>query len=175
MWIRTETEGDIAAIREVIGAAFADQPGNGRPEQRIVEALREADALSLSLVADIDGRIAGHVAFSPVTISPVTLPSHAGGADPGLWYGLGPISVLPRDQRHGVGKALVRAGLTELERMRALGCVVLGEPGYYQQFGFRTGKGLRLANVPPEYFMALPLGGTVPDGEIRYHPAFGLT
>ena len=170
MWIRTETEGDIAAIREVIGAAFADQAGNGRPEQRIVDALREADALSLSLVADIDGRIAGHVAFSPVTI-----PADAGGAAPGHWYGLGPISVLPRDQRHGVGKALVRAGLTELERMRALGCVVLGEPGYYQQFGFRAGKGPRLANVPPEYFMALPLGGTMPDGEVRYHPAFGLT
>ncbi|MBF6024148.1 GNAT family N-acetyltransferase [Lysobacter niastensis] len=166
MWIRTETEADHAAIRDVIGAAFAGQPGDGGPEQRIVDALREAQALSLSLVADIDGRIAGHIAFSPVTLSPATT---------GQWYGLAPIAVLPRDQRHGVGKALVRAGLTELERMRAAGCVVLGEPGFYQQFGFRAGEGARLANVPPEYFMALALGGTIPDGEVRYHTAFGLT
>lgn len=170
MWIRTETQDDLDAIGQVIGAAFAEQPGNGRPEQRIVDALREAGALTLSLVADIDGRIAGCIAFSPITIS-----SPPGSEAAGAWFGLGPVAVLPQDQRHGVGKALVRAGLTELERLRAAGCVVLGEPRYYQQFGFRAGSGLRLANVPAEYFMALSLGGAIAQGEVRYHPAFGLT
>jgi putative acetyltransferase len=170
MWIRTETQDDLDAIRQVIGEAFAEQPGNGRPEQRIVDGLREAGALTLSLVADIDGRIAGCIAFSPITIS--SLP---GGEGAVAWFGLGPVAVLPRDQRHGVGKALVRAGLTELERLRAAGCVVLGEPRYYQQFGFRAGSGLRLANVPAEYFMALALDGATPQGEVRYHPAFGLS
>ena len=160
MWIRTETQDDLDAIAQVIGAAFAEQPGNGRPEQRIVDALREAGALTLSLVADIDGRIAGCIAFSPITIS-----SPPGSEAAGAWFGLGPVAVLPQDQRHSVGKALVRAG----------GCVVLGEPRYYQQFGFRAGSGLRLANVPAEYFMALSLGGAIAQGEVRYHPAFGLT
>lgn len=169
MWIRTETQDDLDAIQQVIGAAFAEQPGNGRPEQRIVDGLREAGALTLSLVADIDGRIAGCIAFSPITI--LSQPGEGAAA----WFGLGPVAVLPRDQRHGVGKALVRAGLTELERLRATGCVVLGEPRYYQQFGFRAGLGLRLANVPAEYFMALSLDGAIPQGEVRYHPAFGLT
>jgi putative acetyltransferase len=185
MWIRTETQDDIAAIREVIGAAFADQPGEGQPEQRIVDALRDAGALTLSLVADIDGRIAGCIAFSPVTVLPVTTSPGTSapasrGEGSGQWFGLGPLAVAPRDQHHGVGKALVRAGLTELERLRASGCVVLGEPGYYQRFGFAAGTGLQLANLPPEYFLAVSLTGTtaertIPEGQVRYHPAFGLT
>jgi putative acetyltransferase len=162
MWIRTETQADHTAINQVIAAAFADQEGSGRTEQRIVEALRADNALSLSLVADIDGRIAGHAAFSPVRI----------GNGSERWYGLGPVSVTPADQQHGVGSALIRAGLSELAERGALGCVVLGEPEYYQRFGFRHMPGLRFGDVPPEYFQALAFGDGVAEGEVTYHASF---
>ncbi|MFC3814685.1 GNAT family N-acetyltransferase [Lysobacter sp. GCM10012299] len=162
MWIRTETLADHAAIGQVIAAAFADQPGSGRTEQRIVDALRADGALSLSLVADIDGRVAGHVAFSPVRV----------GDGTERWYGLGPVSVAPRDQRNGVGGALIRAGLSELAERGALGCVVLGEPAYYQRFGFRNVPGLRFGDVPAEYFQALAFGDGVATGEVTYHASF---
>ncbi|UNK51017.1 N-acetyltransferase [Lysobacter sp. S4-A87] len=162
MWIRTETQADHTAISNLIATAFADQQGAGRTEQRIVDALRADGALSLSLVADIDGRIAGHVAFSPVRV----------GDGTERWYGLGPVSVAPRDQRNGVGSALIRAGLSELAERGALGCVVLGEPGYYQRFGFRQVPGLRFGDVPAEYFQALAFGDRSATGEVTYHASF---
>ncbi|MFC3550322.1 GNAT family N-acetyltransferase [Lysobacter cavernae] len=162
MWIRTETADDANAIRAVIGSAFASQPGSGHIEQDIVDALRADDALSLSLVADIDGRIAGHIAFSAVRIE---------DGNP-HWYGLAPLAVAPDDQRHGVGKALVRAGLIELERLGARGCVVLGDPGYYGRFGFRADSALVFEGVPPQYFQALALAGERAAGRVRYHESF---
>ncbi len=163
MWIRTETRDDHAAIRELLRAAFADAPGAGRVEERIVDALREDDALTLSLVADIDGRIAGVAVFSPVSIED-------GAAH---WHGLGPVAVMPRDQRHGVGGALIRAGLAELAERGAAGCVVLGEPDYYGRFGFLADARLHYADVPAQYFQALAFGdGALPQGEVRYHASF---
>lgn len=162
MWIRTESQDDHAAIHDLLAAAFADVPGNGRVEQRIVDALRRDDALTLSLVADIDGRIAGVAVFSPVSI--------ADGAP--RWYGLGPVAVMPRDQRHGVGGALIRAGLAELADTGAAGCVVLGEPDYYGRFGFRADPRLRYADVPAPYFQALAFGDAMPQGEVHYHASF---
>ena len=126
-------------------------------------ALRGDGALSLSLVADIDGRIAGHIAFSAVRIED--------GSE--HWYGLAPVAVAARDQGHGVGKALVRAGLTELERMGARGCVVLGDPGYYAQFGFRAQPTLLFPGVPAQYFQALAFAeAPMPGGRVRYHDSF---
>jgi putative acetyltransferase len=162
MWIRTETQTDHVAIDEVLGAAFARAPGGGHVERRIVGALRNEGALTLSLVADIDGRIAGHIAFSPVI---------AGDTAQG-WYGLGPLAVAPGDQKHGIGSALVLAGIAELERLRAHGCVVLGEPDYYSRFGFRQLPELVYPDAPGEYFMALPFGDRLARGVVAYHPAF---
>jgi putative acetyltransferase len=162
MWIRTETQADHAAIDEILGAAFAQAPGGGQVERSIVEALRKEGALMLSLVADIDGRIAGHIAFSPVIIG-----DRANG-----WYGLGPLAVAPGDQRRGIGSALVLAGIAELERLRARGCVVLGEPDYYARFGFRHMPELVYPDAPAEYFMALPFGEHSVQGHVAYHPAF---
>lgn len=163
MWIRSETGADHAAIRAVVDAAFAQAPHASGTESRIVDALRRDGALSISLVADIDGRIAGHVAISPVSIA---------GA-PG-WHGLGPVAVAPSDQGHGVGSALVQAALAELRAAGSLGCVVLGEPGYYSRFGFDAIDGLAYPDAPPEHFMALAFGETVPRGVVTYHPAFSL-
>ncbi len=162
MIIRDETDADIASIADVTIAAFKGLEISQHTEQFIVEALRAAGALSLSLVAEQDGNIIGHIAFSPLTISD--------GSD--NWYGLGPVSVLPEKQRQGVGKALIRAGLAELKQRGAQGCCLVGHPDYYRQFGFENVAGLTLQGVPPEVFFALSFGGAMPQGEVFFHPGF---
>ncbi len=163
MWIREETSADHEAIARVIGAAFANALHAGGNEARIVAALRDAGALQVSLVADIDGRIAGHVAISPVTLDDG---SHG-------WFGLGPVAVDPADQGRGVGSALVRAALAELPGQDARGCVVLGDPAWYQRFGFRPLASLRFDGAPAEYFQSLLIGdGDAPQARVDYHPAF---
>ena len=162
MWIRPETMADHDAIRRVTEAAFAGAEHASGTEARIINELRLAGELSLSLVADIDGRIAGHVA-----ISPVSLDNGSTG-----WYGLGPIAVHPAHQRHGIGGALIRAALAELPALGAHGCVVLGDPAYYPRFGFRQYTTLHYPQAPAEYFMALALHGMPPRAAVRYHLAF---
>ena len=102
--IRAETDADIDAITEVTIAAFETLEISNHTEQFVVEALRAAQALTISLVAQVDGRVVGHIALSPVTLSDGTR----------NWYGLGPVSVLPEYQRQGIGKALIREGLARL-------------------------------------------------------------
>ncbi|HET6395954.1 MAG TPA: N-acetyltransferase [Pseudoxanthomonas sp.] len=165
MWIREEGPDDVDAIRALVRQAFAagDAPGDGRLETRIVDTLRADGALAVSLVADIDGRIAGHVAFSPAR------PSRDGDG----WYVLGPLAVAPADQGHGVGGALVRAGLRLLQEHEANGCVVLGDPGYYGRFGFRADPLLSLPGAPEGAFQALRFTDAGSAGEVVLHPAFG--
>lgn len=160
--IRTEEASDAATIEALILAAFRDAPHTDHNEHCIVDALRRAGALSVSLVAEEHGSILGHVAFSPVALS---------RGDTG-WYGLGPVSVEPRHQGQGIGSRLIERGLSALRERAAAGCVVLGEPQYYGRFGFRAKTDLVLPGVPPEYFQALPLGGPLPSGTVAYHEAF---
>ncbi|MGY8526891.1 GNAT family N-acetyltransferase [Paracidovorax citrulli] len=160
--IRSEEPTDAERIDRVTIEAFRNAPHTSHTEQFIVRELRLADALTVSLVAEADGEILGHVAVSPVRISD--------GAD--KWFGLGPVSVLPPNQRKGVGTQLIEAALERLRAESAGGCVVLGDPGYYGCFGFVPVACLWLPSVPPEYFQALVLRPPVPRGEVAYHPAF---
>lgn len=160
--IRDETPADAAAIGVVTEAAFRTLAVSPHTEQYIVEALRAAGALALSLVAQADGRVIGHVAFSQVTLSD-------GTPD---WYGLGPVSVLPAVQRQGIGSALIRAGLARLRASGARGCCLVGDPAYYRRFGFEHAPGLRCEGVPAEYFLALSFDGRLPQGTVSFHPAF---
>ena len=160
--IRSETEADVSAIREVTVAAFRTLEISHHTEQFIIEALRAANALTVSLVAEMDGRVVGHIAFSPVTISDGT-PN---------WYGLGPVSVLPAYQRQGIGKALIREGLSRLKDMNAQGCCLVGHPEYYRQFGFTNMAGLVHVGVPPEVFFALSFDGHTPQGAVAFHEGF---
>ncbi|MDP9836639.1 putative acetyltransferase [Neorhizobium huautlense] len=164
MIFRAEQPGDVAAIAAVTAAAFADMPYSDGSEPAIIDSLRNAKALSVSLVADNDGVVAGHIAFSPVTFS-------SGEAD---WYALGPVSVLPEHQGQGVGAQLIRDGLEAIKTLDAAGCVLLGEPAYYRRFGFLDHTGLTSPGLPPEYLMALPLRGQVPSGILAFHSAFGI-
>ncbi len=161
--IREETPADEAAIAEVTIAAFRTLAVSNATEQHIIAALRDADALTISLVAERDGRVVGHVAFSPVTISDGT----------GAWYGLGPVSVLPECQRQGIGKALIEGGLSRLKRMKARGCCLVGDPNYYRRFGFRNIPGLIHEGIPQEVFQALSFDGHTPQGTVEFHEGFG--
>lgn len=162
MIIRHEKESDTAAISEVTIAAFKTLAISGHTEQFIIKALRGAGALTISLVAELDGRVAGHIAFSPVAIS---------DGSPG-WYGLGPVSVLPELQKQGIGSSLVLKGLSLLKDLGAQGCALVGDPGYYRRFGFRNIPGLIHEGIPQEYFLALPLGATIPQGTVEFHEGF---
>lgn len=160
--IRDEADADVNAIAEVTAAAFKTLAISNHTEQFIIEALRAANALKISLVAEVEGRVVGHIAFSPVTISD-------GSAD---WYGLGPLSVLPAYQRQGIGSALVRQGLSRLEGLGARGCCLVGHPEYYRRFGFRSIPGLVHAGVPEEVFLALAFDGRIPQGFVEFHEGF---
>jgi len=160
--IRSETNSDVSAITGVTVAAFKTLEISNHTEQFIIAALRADRALTVSLIAEIDGRVIGHIAFSPVTISDGTR----------NWYGLGPVSVLPEYQRQGIGKGLIREGLSRLKDMNARGCCLVGHPDYYRKFGFNNMSGLVLEGVPQEVFFALSFNGNIPQGTVTFHDAF---
>ncbi len=164
MSIRPETSADHAAIREINIAAFAKHPFSRQTEHLIVEALRNDGALALSLVAEAEGRVTGHIAFSEAPVE---------GRDLG-WFLLGPVAVWPDLQRKGIGSELVLSGLASLRERNASGCVLVGDPGYYTRFGFRQAVGLTWPGVPSEFVLCLPLVGTEPNGAITHHPAFNI-
>jgi putative acetyltransferase len=160
--IRDEKTSDSAAIRAVVKGAFKTAPQTSGTGAAVVDALRAAGALTVSLVAVENDEVVGHVAFSPVTID-----GEACG-----WFGLGPVAVRPDRPGRGIGEMLIRRGLDRLMSMSANGCVVLGEPDYYRRFGFTSDPNLRYEDAPPEYFQRIVFKGVSPKGLIAYHSAF---
>jgi putative acetyltransferase len=160
--IRNETDADVNAITEVTVAAFKTLEISSHTEQFIIGALRSAKSLTLSLVAELEGRVVGHIAFSPVSMSDGTTD----------WYGLGPVSVHPKYQRRGIGRALILEGLSGLQNLNARGCCLVGHPHYYRQFGFKNVTGLVCEGVPQEVFFTLSFDGGFPQGKVTFHEAF---
>jgi len=163
MIIRDEEARDAPDIRKLVRDAFLLAEHSSGTEWKIVDALREARALSVSLVAELGRDLVGHVAISPVAIG------HAKG-----WFGLGPVAVLPQHQGTGIGSALVREALARLRLKGASGCVVLGDPAFYGKFGFSHDPALSYGDVPPPYFQVRDFGAQRPSGAVKYHPAFDL-
>lgn len=161
-FLRDERPDDLPAIRRLVAAAFADMPYSRQTEVAVLDGLRAAGALTVSLVAVEDGEPIGQLAFSPVGFP---------GGDAG-WFGGGPLSVRPDRQRRGVGSALMREGLARLRALGGRGCVLVGEPAYYRRFGFTAEGAPDLPGVSPEFVLALALAGRVPAGSVRFHPAF---
>ena len=160
--IRNELYADVDAITEVTVAAFKTLEISNHTEQFIVEALRANNALTVSLIADVDGHVVGHVAFSPVTISDGTQ----------NWYGLGPVSVLQEHQRKGIGKSLILEGLSRLKGLNAKGCCLVGHPDYYRKLGFKNVSGLVHEGVPQQVFLAMSFDGQIPQGTVNFHDGF---
>lgn len=162
--IRKEVTSDVADIRALTAAAFLNAPHTSHTEHLIVDALRDSGSLTVSLVAEANGQLVGHVAISPVSISD-------GSQN---WYGLGPISVAPEYQGMGIGSQLVRQALASLSDRGASGCVLVGNPEYYSRFGFKVEPSLVLPNIPPEYFQAISFGTQIPSGIVSFHESFNV-
>jgi putative acetyltransferase len=166
--VRAEIVEDIPAVRQVNESAFG-QPN----EAALVDVLRAAAHPYISLVAEKDGQVVGHIFFSPVTIEAENEVEDSAS----LILGLAPMAVLPEYQKQGIGSQLVREGLRECLRIGCEAVVVLGHPEYYPRFGFAPAsqKGLRCEYaVPDEAFMVAELK---PDalskpGLVRYRPEF---
>ena len=164
MLIRAEKETDRDGVSTVNVAAFETEA-----EADLVAALREQAQPVISLVAEDNGKIVGHIMFSPVSLS----------GHPDLKVmGLAPMAVAPEHQRKGIGSALIRAGLEECRQLGYVAVIVLGYPEYYPRFGFSPSSQFGIDSeyeVPEEVFMAMELqpgalkGKT---GRVKYHPAF---
>lgn len=163
--IRPERRADHKAISELTLEAFKDQEYSSHTEHLIIDALREQQALTVSLVAELDNHIVGHIAFSPVQI----------GDELG-WFGLGPVAVKKAFQGQGIGSALIKEGLKLLnEEHNAVGCVVLGNPNYYRRVGFNYNPHIIFEDAPPEYFMTIAFHDNHTAGSVLYHSAFFVT
>ena len=161
--IRAEAQGDEDAIGEVVAAAFAGMPYAAGTEAAIVRQLRADGDLALSFVAADGPAILGHIGFRPITIN----------GRRGRWLQLGPLSVVPARQRQGVGSALVEYAVAHTRDAGEDGIGVLGDPRFYERFGFRRVEGLGIEGPHGEHFRWLPLKGRAPRGTVRFAPAFG--
>ena len=161
MNIRFEQPGDIEKIREVHLQAFETET-----EANLVDVLRKADVELISLVAEENGEVIGHILFSTVVLGDLKI------------MGLAPMAVLPDRQNKGVGTKLVKAGLQNCEKAGYEAVVVLGHAGYYPRFGFVPSVNFGIKSeydVPPEVFMVKELReGALKGvaGTVKYHPAF---
>jgi putative acetyltransferase len=163
--IRVEGRDDHEAVHEAIELAF-QQPN----EADLVEALRVAASPLISLVAENEGGVVGHILFSPVSVE------SEDGAFTAM--GLAPLAVRPEHQRSGIGGELIRAGLRACHELGHDLIFVLGHSDYYPRFGFKTAKTLGFTceyPVPDEVFMVaelMPQAARGRRGLVKYHPAF---
>jgi putative acetyltransferase len=164
MLIRAEQVMDVPKIRAINRAAF-----DAVTEADVVDVLRSGAQGAISLVAEEDGEIVGHIMFSPVQLT---------GATGVRAMALAPMAVTPRRQRAGIGSALVRAGLEECQRLGIEAVFVVGHPTYYPRFGFKSASSVGFAcefDVPDEAFMVAELVAGVLDGKtatVHFHRAF---
>jgi putative acetyltransferase len=162
--IRPETPADAPAVRRVHEAAFPTSA-----EADLVDRLRRNGKAAVSLVAEADGDIVGHILFSAVTFDP---PAGV------VAFGLAPMAVVPGNEKHGVGRRLVQNGLAECHAQGACMVVVLGDPPYYGRFGFERASrhGLRNEFGVEDEFMVFMLDAwqhPTPGTLVKYPSEFG--
>ncbi len=157
--VRPERPDDNPTIFKVVSEAFA-----GDLEARLVNLLRDAGDLVLSLVFEQDGRILGHIAFSRLQIEGLRA------------VALAPLAVQPDSQKRGIGAELVRAGLDQLRERGEQTVFVLGHPDYYPRFGFQSGVAAQFESpyAGPAFFALELQPGSLHgrSGPVVYAPAF---
>jgi len=163
--IREETAADYTAIETLTIAAFAEMPYSQQTEHHIIHALRSSGQLTLSLVAELAGEVIGHIAVSPVILSDGSTG----------WFGIGPLAVKPEHQHRGIGSKLMETAISMLKQQQAAGLVLVGDPAYYNRFGFYASSQLIYPDIPAEYVLAHPLQGEIPDATVQFQPAFQAT
>jgi putative acetyltransferase len=162
MIIRGETPSDDSEINSLTIRAFEPMAFSDGTEAPIIRSLRQSGDLTLSLVAEEDGEIVGHIAFSPITIDGVH----------GDWFGLGPIAVEPNRQRSGIGKALIYKGFEALKQRGSVGVALVGSPAIYSRFGFESDGLLTYRDLESRFVQRIVFSGPAPGGEIRFADAF---
>jgi len=162
--VRPEIPADQTAVFKLNAEAFETNA-----EAVLVDRLREASSHVISLVAELERRIVGHIMFSPVSV---------GKSRDARIIGLAPMAVHPQYQRQGIGSLLVEQGIKTCRQESYQGIVVLGHPEYYPRFGFAPASSLGLSceyDVPAEVFMVLELETgslSATSGLVRYHNIF---
>ena len=159
--IRRQSIGDRDAIRSLTARAYSGLSFSDGTEPFVIDALHEANSLTLSLVTALREQIVGQVTFSELGS-----PAQSG------WLALGPVSVEPPLQRRGVGSQLIEAGLQAIREQGAKGCVLAGDHRYYHRFGFVVAPAFAPPQYPPQHFQVLRFGDPVPDAPVAFHPAF---
>jgi len=162
MIVRDERPSDIEQIDALTTRAFEPMPFSSGSEAGIIRSLRESRDLTVSLVAEDNGVVVGHVAFSPITVDGV----HEG------WFGLGPLSVEPDRQREGIGRILVQRGLEAMSQRGARGVALIGDPRLYCRFGFESDGLLTYKNLDTGLVQRIILCGAGPQGELRFAASF---
>lgn len=168
--IRRERPDDRQAVHDLIREAFATAARSDGTEQDLVEALRgnrEAFVPELSLVAEVDGELAGHILFTRMTVGGETV------------LALAPLSVRPSRQRQGIGTALIREGHRIAAALGYGYAVVLGSEGYYPRAGYRPARDFSIeppAGIPERNYMAIRLRPHAKPirGAVRYAKEFGI-
>lgn len=174
--IRQEQPQDEVVVFEINASAFSSES-----EANLVSTLRKQEPRCISIVAESDGVILGHLMLSPVTLhdtTKVTTNNTTNNTTKLELYGLAPMAVHPNHQNQGIGSALVKEGLRLCKAAEIDAVVVLGHPEFYPRFGFTPSSGFNIVSefdVPEEVFMILEIKKGVLDeysGTIKYHSAF---
>lgn len=161
MLIRPERAGEEQEIYNLTKRAFAPMPFGDEDDAGLTDALRESGDLFLSLIAEENSRIIGHLALSPVAITGTAA----------RWMGLGPISVEPERQRQGIGSTLVQSAMTYCRTNEISGIALIGNPAVYGPMGFQSNHAFTYRDLSNQLVQYLTLSGSDPVGELTFAPA----
>lgn len=144
--IREATHLDLGDIRATHLCAFPEGEGEMVAALALNLLGEQTNPKTLSLVAEADGEVIGHIAFSPVTVENNT---RCKG------YILAPLGVKPQHQKRRVGSRLIKSGMDQLTKMGVNILFVYGDPSYYGKFGFHADTA---SNYSPPYALQYPFG-----------------
>ena len=172
--IRQETPKDYAWVIELTEKAFETMEFSDHNEGKLVENLRKSEKFisDLSLVAEINGKVVGHILFTPLVIDKCQQQFQS--------LVLGPVSVLPEFQKQGIGGQLIRAGHQKAKELGFQSVILIGHPEYYPRFGYKPASTWEIKTQIPlpsdDVFMAVELTENAlsgVSGMVIFPPEFG--